>query len=373
MKFPLLAFVMLTGCATVQPSRALSSADAHQRFGLSETAIEPWEDGLRTDGAPGTYEWWYFDAHLDDGSTLVIVFFTKPITGTSGPLAPAVQIDLTRADGTKLSKSMAFEPGAFSSSKERCEVKLGPNRFEGDLHAYSLHVELPEFTVDLALTGDVKPWRPGAGVIGFGAKDEKYFAWLPAVPHGRVTGAVTIAGQRAEVSGSGYHDHNWGNAALTELIHDWYWGRARVGEYTVIASFITADPHYGGTQFPILLLAKGDEVLVGESSHVTFSSTEVATEEKTGKPVASRLAWDFKDGDKAYRISFRRQKDLVRTSLLNGLPAFTAFLARLAGFDGAYLRFTGDVTVEALERGVPVDAQTNTAAVWELMYLGRAP
>jgi hypothetical protein len=67
-------------------------------------------------------------------------------------------------------------------------VKLGPNRFEGDLHAYSLHVELPEFTADLALTGDVKPWRPGSGVIGFGAKDEKYFAWLPAVPHGRVTG-----------------------------------------------------------------------------------------------------------------------------------------------------------------------------------------
>lgn len=89
----------------------------------------------------------------------------------------------------------------------------------------------------------------------------------------------------------------------------------------MIASFITADQRYGGTQFPILLLAKGDEVLVGESSHVTFSSTETATEEKSGKPVASRLAWDFKDGNKAYRISFRRQKDLVRTSLLNGLPA----------------------------------------------------
>jgi hypothetical protein len=361
------------GCATVQPSRALISAEDHQRFGLSPTSIAPWEDGLRTDGAPGTYEWWYFDAHLDDGSTLVIVFFTKPITGTSGPLAPAVQLDLTRPDGSKLTKTMAFDAANFSASKDRCDVKIGPHRFEGDLHAYSLHVEFPELSADLKLEGDVKPWRPAAGVLGFGEKDEKYFAWLPAVPHGKVSGEVTIDGQRAEVSGSGYHDHNWGNAALTELIHDWYWGRARVGDYTIIASFITAEQRYSSTKFPILLLAKGDKVLVGDSTYVTFSNDETATDEKTGKPVSSRLVWDVNDGPKRYRISFLRKKDLMRAPLIDGLPGFTRFLARLAGFDGAYLRFTGDVTVEAFEGDARVDAQTNSTAVWELMYLGHAP
>jgi hypothetical protein len=24
------------------------------------------EDGIRTSGEKGTYEWWYFDAHLDE-------------------------------------------------------------------------------------------------------------------------------------------------------------------------------------------------------------------------------------------------------------------------------------------------------------------
>jgi predicted secreted hydrolase len=30
---------------------------------------EKWEDGIRTSGEKGTYEWWYFDAHLDDGDS----------------------------------------------------------------------------------------------------------------------------------------------------------------------------------------------------------------------------------------------------------------------------------------------------------------
>ena len=33
----------------------------------------------RTKGAPGTYEWWYFDARLDDGAKLVVVFFDQGV------------------------------------------------------------------------------------------------------------------------------------------------------------------------------------------------------------------------------------------------------------------------------------------------------
>lgn len=371
--FLLLLLLLLSTCATHQPARALDAATAKNHFGLTQDTIAPWEDGLRTEGKSGTYEWWYLDAHLDDGSTLVVVFFTKPIIEISGPLAPVVQVDITRPDGTRFSRQVSFEPGLFQASKDRCDVKIGVNRFEGDLEHYTVHLELADLTADLRLNGDVKPWRPGAGILGFGANDEKYFAWLPSVPHGKVTGTMMVEGRRTEVNGSGYHDHNWGNAPLTELVHDWYWGRARVGDYTVIASFITADERYSSTRFPIFLLTKGDEVLVGESSHVTFSSADVHTDEKTGKPIASRLIYDFKDGHRAYRIAFNRKRDLVSARLIDGLPTLTRFFARLAGFDGAYHRFTGDVTVEAFEDGVRTDSQTNSTAVWELMYFGHAP
>jgi hypothetical protein len=44
--------------------------EAMLREGLEPTP-QPWEDGLRTDGGAGTFEWWYFDAHCHvSGSAL---------------------------------------------------------------------------------------------------------------------------------------------------------------------------------------------------------------------------------------------------------------------------------------------------------------
>ncbi len=56
--------------------------------GLMDTIL-PWEDGLRSNTDPGTFEWWYFDAQFEDGSTAVIVYATKPIINP--PRSPAAQ------------------------------------------------------------------------------------------------------------------------------------------------------------------------------------------------------------------------------------------------------------------------------------------
>ncbi|MFT3713493.1 MAG: lipocalin-like domain-containing protein [Archangium sp.] len=373
----LLVTLALAGCATVQPSRALTTDADHKRFNLMPGRIEPWEDGLRTDPTvSGNWEWWYLDGHLDDGSTLVVVFFTKPIDGADGPLRPMVRVDLNRPDGTKVTRLVEVDPSTFSSAKDTCNVRAGANRFEGDLHTYRIHLALPELSGDITLTGEVAPWRPGAGVITFGAKDEKYFAWLPSVPHGTLEGSLTIGGAAPlNLKGSGYHDHNWGNASLAGLVHDWYWGRARVGEYSIIAAYITSEAQYGTNHFPLMLVAKGDQVLVGDSANVTFTSDDFSRDETTQKPLASKLLWEFKDptNGKRVRVSFHRQKTLMHFALAEQLPAFTRFLASLAGFDGAYHRFTGEVGIEVLEGDTRVDEQHHDAAVWELMYLGKAP
>ena len=68
---------LLAGCASarqgpVAPASLAPSTTQYEKLGIDPPRVEPWEDGCRTDGSPGTYEWWYFDLNLDDGSTLVI-------------------------------------------------------------------------------------------------------------------------------------------------------------------------------------------------------------------------------------------------------------------------------------------------------------
>lgn len=44
------------------PAVVTISDDDYQKLGLSRSQVEPWEDGIRTTGGKGSYEWWYFDS-----------------------------------------------------------------------------------------------------------------------------------------------------------------------------------------------------------------------------------------------------------------------------------------------------------------------
>jgi predicted secreted hydrolase len=360
-----------TGAAAAAGAHTAGSPEEFARLGLSPTQVEPWEDGARTDGGRGTYEWWYFDFSLDDGSTLVVVFLTKNFTRPDAPLSPVVTFSLDGPDGTTVSRAVTARAADFSAATDRCDVRIGACTVSGDLASYAVHYEDAEIVADLRLARTVPSWRPGTGHAFF--DETRYFAWLPSVPRGTVEGTLAVGGAVRRVTGVGYHDHNWGNAALPGLVHHWYWGRARIGDYTVIASFITATDRYGGAALPVFMLARGDAIVADDAAKVRFSANETFTEAITGKPVAGVLVYDYDDGASRYRVTFRRGTDLVRTKLVDLLTGFTRFLARLAGFDGAYLRFGGTVTLERFEGTTAAETASQDSAVWELMYFGRAP
>jgi hypothetical protein len=184
-------------------SRLGSTAKDYKRIGISPGQVAPWEDGARTDGSAGTYEWWYFDAHLDDGAKLVVVFLTKNFTDISKPLAPMIRIDLDLPDGTSYNKIARFEPEVFSASQERCHVRIGGNSFKGDLRTYKIIAKVDDIAVEVGLTGEVPARRPRTGHWYFGAKGEHEFNWLPAVPQGKVDATYSVAGKVVYCRGRG--------------------------------------------------------------------------------------------------------------------------------------------------------------------------
>ncbi|MEV0119494.1 lipocalin-like domain-containing protein [Streptomyces sp. NPDC050844] len=354
------------------PARMAGTLEDYERLGTEPDTIKPWEDGLRTDGSAGTYEWWYFDAHLDDGAKLVVVFFTKEFTDIDRPLTPAIRIDLTLPDGTQADRLVHLDPAAFSASRETCDVRIGDdNVFTGDLHTYAIRADVDGVQVDVTLTGQVPAWRPETGHVLFGEQGEQCFAWLPSVPQGKVEATYSVDGHTSTTTGIGYHDHNWGNASMLKLMHHWYWARGAAGPYSVIASYITAEKAYGYTEVPIFMLARDGELIADDAGKVAFEELGRYTDAETGKPVAGVTRYTYTDGDDRYVITYTRHTDLTTTKFIDDLKGPKKAAAKLIGFDGAYLRFAGELRVERYRGEELVENHTDDA-LWELMYFGKA-
>ena len=76
--------------------------------------IALFEDSLRTKEEKGNYEWWYTDVKLDDGGSIVIVFYTCPITG-SKKFKPHVGLNFTSKDGKEVKVEAHSNDYSFSS------------------------------------------------------------------------------------------------------------------------------------------------------------------------------------------------------------------------------------------------------------------
>lgn len=358
--------------ATSPQSYLAESPKDYQRFGITPGTIDISEDGIRTDPSrPGFYEWWYFDAHLDNGAKLVCTFFTKSAASANTGLTPSIEFDLDLPDGRSLHKSANFTPDQFSASKGRCDVTLGGNRFTGDLHEYTISATIDDISFTAHLTGETEPWRNRAGSIYYGSDEKNYFSWLPSVPYGHVDLTYTVGTEeKVATTGNGYHDHNWGNASITSILNNWYWGRGAAGPYTFITSYIVSGKKYDFDAVPVFMLARDGKVIADDGDKVTFAKSEIGVDTATGKPVADLHSFTYRDGDEEYEVSYRREKTILQNRFLDQVTGFKKFLARLTGFDGAYLRFSGPVTITHRKGGQVVETETDPA-IWELMYPGK--
>ena len=328
----------------------------YERLGLVPNMIQPWEDGLRTAAADGTFEWWYFDAHLDDGSTVTVEFHTKPpYVSPNTTLTPFVLVTRTAPDGTRVDRTYTADSAQFVAATHNCDVTIGPNTFCRDGDGFTIHVEIDDMVADFTLRPEVPPWRPETGHAFFGAEEEHFIAWLPVVSRGAVDAVLTVDGRAERRTGTGYHDHNWGNIAPHKVLDHWYWGRARVGDYTVVTLMFESRRKYGNAPLPAVMVAKDGAIVASAvgAERVAFAGSDVVHHAETGVPVARRLEYEIAHEEARFRVRFDHRRDVFTLDF---------------GSAGAYLRFTGDVSIEHHTAAGVSTASGKT--LWELLYFG---
>ena len=152
---------------------------------------------------------------------------------------------------------------------------------------------------------------------------------------------------------------------------NWYWARASVGPYTIIASHITAARAYGYVTQIVYMLARDGRIIADDDAKVAFETDLVAIDRKTGKPVADVTRYTYRDAATRYVVSFEREKTIHQAILTDRAPLLKRIIAGLIGFDGAYHRFAGKATIEKFEGDARVE-RFDGHAIWELMYFGRS-
>jgi len=320
-----------------------------QKFSLIQPdslgpVVSTWEDGLRTSGQNKEFEWWYFDAKLDNGDILVAYFYKVHFIGDQY----FIGFNYTDNNGQEFFKMKYFKSKEVSFSADSCNVTFGNNYFRGNLQTYEINLDPNDFDgtgFNIKLESTLKPYRPQDGIIKAGTD---YFAWLAAVPNGNVDGIVTIDNKPKKVTGSGYHDHNWGNTALQNLFDGWVWFRGNVKDKTIVAAVLYITDYRGGYDIPILYIANKDGAIVnrfGEDGLFSKKSdriTDIYSEKN--EPLFKTMEMITEDG---YRLKIKGKNVLENITIFKrmGLPFPIRYGMSLSKIDPYYSRYNSKLTL----------------------------
>ncbi|MGB3700898.1 MAG: lipocalin-like domain-containing protein [Anaerolineales bacterium] len=236
--------------------------------GRSDGVIEPLalkDDGLYSDiNKKGLYEWWYFDAHLDSGHTIVVFFHaSNPNPGRTGKIG--IEFILISPEGQRKQEFFVYDKSEFAAAHDKPEVRIGRNSIkvvqqEGKLPVYEIFVEEQDLGCHLKYTAEVNGWKPGSGISQFG--DLGFMGWVVPFARASVEGTISDGGKTTQVTGIGYHDHNWLNFQFQKIIDFWMWGRIYSKNYTAAYAYIQCNEKVDHHAVKVLMLAEGQEVIL---------------------------------------------------------------------------------------------------------------
>ena len=174
--------------------------------------IEPCDYALHPSDAPGWWEWWYFDADLDNGYTIAGTFHFGSPRPPANPDVRFVEIALYDPEGNKRMVRKRYPKEQCSASEDTCKVVIGPNVFEGEIPRFQLFFQEGAQGCDLIYESLVEGFMPRGPTSSIGAA---VVGWVIPTARAKVSGTITWEGRTMEVKGDGYHDHNWSDAPMS--------------------------------------------------------------------------------------------------------------------------------------------------------------
>jgi hypothetical protein len=322
--------------------------------GRCDARIEPLplsDDGLHIDmGKRGLYEWWYFDAHLDSGHTLVVFFHaSNPNPGLTGKTG--IEIVLLRPDGKRVQRFIPYPKSDFSAARDKPEVTIGRNTLrvttqEGQLPIYEIDVQEGELGCRLSYKAETNGWKPGTGLSHFGNLGT--FGWVIPFARAAVEGNITDGDKRIQVTGIGYHDHNWLDFPFQSIINYWMWGRIYSESFTAAYAYIQCNEKVDNHTVKVLMLAEGKEVILS-TGEFDFIQTNLEYNPKANHWFPKKITIEAPE---MLEISLNMNKILEAQDMLENFNPFLRTIAKyILRIKPGYFRLVSDFGIEVKRNG----------------------
>lgn len=287
------------------------------------------DDALHPYDTENYFEWWYLDTQFDNGYTCALTYSLRNRVGSVH--IPLVIIDIYRPDGTKARGIEMRDESECSASIEKCDVIMGNDflRQEGDMYLLSMHAS--DLGAELTFKRTVPPWKwSESGFIV--DNDSGQQGWVNAIPRGDVQGIIWIDGKQIEVSGEGYHDHNWGDTDMFNCFSGWGWGRMYDEEYTYVYGWLM-DQDSGKAQ-PSLYLAKDGEVIFA-SNNMQCELSDYGIYPETGDNIPNHIFFSGEENDVGVSCQLDIE-DVLEANITNDVTTgiSTHYYRRLNSFHG---------------------------------------
>ncbi len=258
--------IVILFCIFLSTITASGTYIAHDNHTTSIEDITLRDDAFHGRGMLPYIEWWYFDAKLDNGYSLtvgvqVLNIFAKGIVTTRLTLYQQGSIIIKSYDKYFLRDFSASSeiPSVFIEGNQ---VILGTYDSLKDCFVYNVTIKVPGGGVSLHFVGCTDGWK---------RQQQTGDWWVVVLPRANVTGTVTIDNTTMNVTGTGYHDHNWGISPRIALHFGWFWGTCSSSNYTVTWAEIRTTRV---TQLPIMVVNTKDGGYLEIPSETIWFSTD---------------------------------------------------------------------------------------------------
>lgn len=304
--------------------------------------------------------------------TKSLIFYTKNIFDVDGPAQPTVTLHLTYPDGREKEYKIQEKVNSkIRAATDKGDVQIGESYLRYVDGNYELYfTDGDEVKLSLDMKSALPMWRPDTGHWYFGEKEQDYFAWFVAQPSSNITGSLILDEEETPLQGHGYHDHNWGNIAMNKVINHWYWGRASIGDYKVIAVDIVSSKSTGYTRLPVFMISKNGQILDDDQSKTLISRSDTIKHDDTGKFYDNRLTYvQPSDEQTTYTLEMIRERDISVVNLLDTVPRFKRWVGKAIGANPTYIRTLGEVTLTIDKEGEKEHLRQE--GLWEQMFFGK--